>query len=117
MRGTGPVAPASGTPPWGKSHPSGGCMRTQSRSLKLLLSLLAAFALIVAVCGDDDGDNGAADNGTPATDATNGDTGDNGDNGETADGSDIKVGMVYDIGGRGDQSFNDAAYVGLSRAA
>ena len=30
--------------------------------------------------------------------------------------SDIKVGMAYDIGGRGDQSFNDAAAAGLDKA-
>src|SRR5690606_24654470 len=30
--------------------------------------------------------------------------------------SDLKVGMVYDVGGRGDQSFNDAAYAGLQQA-
>jgi len=28
----------------------------------------------------------------------------------------VKVGIVYDIGGRGDKSFNDAAYAGLQRA-
>jgi len=28
----------------------------------------------------------------------------------------IKVGLVFDVGGRGDQSFNDAAYAGLTRA-
>jgi len=28
----------------------------------------------------------------------------------------IKVGLVYDIGGRGDLSFNDSAYAGLKRA-
>lgn len=94
-------------------------MRTQSRSLKLLLALLAAFALIAAACGDDDGDNGTAASDTSTTEAAddgNGDEG-NGDEGNTGEGSDVKVGMVYDIGGRGDQSFNDAAYVGLSRAA
>jgi basic membrane protein A len=31
--------------------------------------------------------------------------------------SDIKVGLAYDIGGRGDQSFNDSAAAGLDRAA
>jgi basic membrane protein A and related proteins len=72
-------------------------MRTKSRSLRLLLTLLAAFALIAAACGDDDGDGDAG--------------------GDGGDGSDIRVGMVYDIGGRGDQSFNDAAYEGLTRAA
>jgi basic membrane protein A len=29
----------------------------------------------------------------------------------------LKVGLVFDIGGKGDKSFNDAAYRGLSRAA
>jgi basic membrane protein A len=28
----------------------------------------------------------------------------------------LKVGLVFDIGGRGDKSFNDAAYAGLARA-
>lgn len=38
--------------------------------------------------------------------------------GETsAAASDIKVGLAYDIGGRGDQSFNDAAAKGLDEAA
>lgn len=30
--------------------------------------------------------------------------------------SDLKVGMAYDVGGRGDQSFNDAAAAGLDKA-
>ena len=30
--------------------------------------------------------------------------------------SNVKVGLVFDVGGRGDQSFNDAAYAGLERA-
>lgn len=68
-----------------------------SRSLRLLLTLLAAFALIAAACGDDDGD----------------DTG----SGDDAPESELSVGMVYDIGGRGDQSFNDAAARGLDQAA
>ena len=33
-----------------------------------------------------------------------------------ADASGLKVGMAYDIGGRGDQSFNDSAAAGLERA-
>ncbi len=72
-------------------------MRTNTKGLRLLLGLLAAFALLAGACGDDDGDS------------SNGD--------DTGDGSDVRVGMVYDIGGRGDQSFNDAAYEGLTRAA
>ncbi|MEM1030951.1 MAG: BMP family ABC transporter substrate-binding protein [Myxococcota bacterium] len=30
--------------------------------------------------------------------------------------TDIRVGLVFDVGGRGDKSFNDAAYAGVSRA-
>ena len=33
-----------------------------------------------------------------------------------ADASALKVGIAYDIGGRGDQSFNDAAAAGLEKA-
>jgi basic membrane protein A and related proteins len=69
-------------------------MRTNWKGFRLLLALVAVFGLIAAACGDDD-DNGAGD----------------------GDGEGIRVGMVYDIGGRGDQSFNDAAFLGLSRAA
>jgi basic membrane protein A len=36
--------------------------------------------------------------------------------GATADASGLKVGMAYDIGGRGDGSFNDAAAAGLEKA-
>ena len=35
---------------------------------------------------------------------------------KTADGSGPKIGLAYDVGGRGDQSFNDSAYVGMSKA-
>lgn len=35
---------------------------------------------------------------------------------KTAKGSGPKVGLAYDVGGRGDQSFNDAAYAGVAKA-
>ena len=35
---------------------------------------------------------------------------------DTAEGEGPKIGLAYDVGGRGDQSFNDSAYEGLSRA-
>ena len=35
---------------------------------------------------------------------------------KTANGSGPKVGLAYDVGGRGDQSFNDSAYAGLAKA-
>jgi basic membrane protein A and related proteins len=56
---------------------------------KRFMALLAVLALVVAACGDGDG----------------------GDDGEG-----VPVGLVYDIGGRGDQSFNDSAAAGLDRA-
>ena len=65
--------------------------------MRLILALLACLAL--TACGDDGDDGG--DGG-----------GDNGGGG----GSDVKVGMAYDVGGRGDQSFNDSAAAGLDQA-
>lgn len=38
------------------------------------------------------------------------------DNSEQNNKSKFKVGLVFDVGGRGDKSFNDAAYKGLERA-
>jgi basic membrane protein A len=55
-------------------------------------ALLVAFGLVVAACGGDDG--GGGDGGGTAAEAK-------------------KVGLVYDIGGRGDQSFNDSAGAGI----
>ena len=62
-------------------------------------ALLVGLALAAAACGggsDDGGDTG---------------TGGGGGNAEAK-----KVGVVYDIGGRGDKSFNDSAYAGLQAA-
>jgi basic membrane protein A len=57
-------------------------------------SMLLAGSLVLTACGDGD-DSGSSP--SPS--------------------SDIKVGLAYDIGGRGDQSFNDAAAAGLDKAA
>jgi basic membrane protein A len=43
-------------------------------------------------------------------------SGEGGDSGGQGAGSDVRVGLAYDVGGRGDQSFNDAAARGLDRA-
>jgi basic membrane protein A and related proteins len=64
------------------------------------LRLAAAVAVVtlgLAACGGSD-DSGGTD--TAGSDST----------------SDLKVGLAYDIGGRGDQSFNDSAAVGLDKA-
>jgi basic membrane protein A len=68
------------------------------RSYKLAAAL-SALILALTACGDDGGDEGK-------------DKSDGGD----APSSDVKVGMAYDVGGRGDQSFNDSAAAGLDQA-
>jgi basic membrane protein A and related proteins len=60
-------------------------------------ALVVALGLVVAACGGGSDDGGSASTG-----------------GSTAEAK--KVGVVYDIGGRGDKSFNDSAYAGLQAA-
>lgn len=69
-------------------------------------AVFAVAALALSACGSDspedaDATGTAADTETTAAEQT----------------SDVKVGMAYDVGGRGDQSFNDAAAAGLDQAA
>lgn len=59
-------------------------------------ALLSAGVLALTACGSDD------------------DGGDSGTDSEAQ--SDVKVGMAYDVGGRGDQSFNDSAAAGMDQA-
>jgi basic membrane protein A len=66
-----------------------------------LASALLAGALVLTGCG-------GGDSGTSAEPSGSGSA--------TAKKSDVKVGLAYDIGGRGDQSFNDAAAAGLDKA-
>jgi len=81
------------------------------RRLTTILGVLFATVLIAAACGsDDDGDVAATTTAAPAAAteapaATAAPTEDR-----------LRVGLVYDIGGRGDLSFNDSAYAGLERA-
>jgi basic membrane protein A len=63
-----------------------------------LATAILAGALVLTACGGDD-----------ATDEPKA-------SGSSAPKSDLKVGLAYDIGGRGDQSFNDAAAAGLEKA-
>jgi basic membrane protein A len=66
------------------------------RPLALALSALCLVVLVVAGCG---GGTKTEPGGTPG-----------------GKGAKVRVGLVFDVGGRGDQSFNDAAYAGLERA-
>lgn len=97
----------------------------QPRRSKLLLLLLAVFALILASCASSDSDGGSSSNGdkTDTAAATC-----QGKAGEKAAASDLggtddpdgkgkKVGLVFDIGGKDDKSFNESAYNGIVAAA
>jgi basic membrane protein A and related proteins len=74
------------------------------RRVTTLAAALLAGALVLTSCGGDGDDDEA--NTTPKGEGTT-----------SAPASDVKVGLAYDIGGRGDQSFNDAAAAGLDKAA
>lgn len=67
---------------------------------------LAAAALVgaltLAACGSNDSGSGNSSGGSGS--------------GGSAAASNLKIGMAYDIGGRGDKSFNDSAAVGLDTA-
>lgn len=69
------------------------------------LAVLGAFALVVAACGEAEPD---APPETPAPDTTEAP--------EPSPGEDVLIGLAFDIGGRGDLSFNDSAAEGLDQA-
>jgi basic membrane protein A len=111
-----------------------------------LLALLTAFTFVAAACGDDSGSSsattgggaattgggaattgggaattGASGEALPACGGTSADKGSGDTSIETRevtqpDGTNDKVGLMYDITGRGDQSFNDSAAAGLDKA-
>ena len=80
-------------------------------------AVLVALTLLAAACGGDD--DAATTTTTAAPAATTADAGDSADTtvAPAEPAMDIRVGLAYDIGGRGDGSFNDAAAAGLDRAA
>jgi len=67
-----------------------------------LAAAALAGALMLAACGSSNSGSGS-------------DNGGSGSGGSAAP-SNLKIGMAYDIGGRGDKSFNDSAAVGLDTA-
>jgi len=73
-------------------------------------ALVASLAVVAAGCGSDD----SSDTGTAASTAAAGDTG--ASTTAAPEGKDIKVGLVTDIGGLNDRSFNQLANDGLERA-
>ncbi len=89
------------------------------RSLRTLLALFAALAMIAAACGSDSaggdagGDGATTESEADGTETTDGEEAEEG-SGEIS--ADFNVGLTFDIGGRGDQSFNDSAAAGMDLA-
>jgi basic membrane protein A len=94
-------------------------MSTRRRTAALL-STVAAFALVGAACGSSKKSSSttAAPAATTAapTQTTAGSTSTSAGGGGTCNGSGKTIGLLYDITGRGDKSFNDAAAAGLDKA-
>ena len=102
----------------------------------LILAVLLSFALLAAACGDDDGTETVTEPEPAAAEpAPEPEPGPEAPEPETTEApapepetteapapepepemTDISVGLVFDIGGRGDQSFNDSAAAGIERA-
>jgi basic membrane protein A and related proteins len=75
------------------------------RRVTKVLALAATAALALSACGSSSGGTSSA-TGTGAA----------GGSGTTSAAKKLKVGLAYDVGGRGDQSFNDSAARGLDKA-
>ncbi|WP_375488520.1 BMP family protein [uncultured Jatrophihabitans sp.] len=71
------------------------------------LAVTAAVAL--AACGSSGGGSGSSGSGSPSSGGAAAGSG-------GAQTKNVKVGMAYDVGGRGDKSFNDLAAAGLDKA-
>jgi basic membrane protein A len=84
----------------------GGVLRRSTRLAALLTA--GILALATTACGDDEDPKDEPSTGGDPTTSESTDA--------PAPESDIKVGMAYDVGGRGDQSFNDSAAAGLDQA-
>src|SRR3954449_4959692 len=65
-------------------------------------ALLLAGSLALAACASDNGGGSSSSGGSSS--------------GGSGGKSDLKVGLAYDTGGRGDKSFNDSAYAGVQAA-
>ncbi len=100
----------------------------KKRPWSRFLFLLAAFALVLASCASSDSDGGSSggsdggsDGGGESAATCQGKTGE-ADTAEAigaegdADGAGKRIGMVFDVGGKGDMSFNDSAFAGLTAA-
>ena len=81
----------------------------RKRRFSVIVALVAMFAIVAAACGDNKTSTSST---TPAASASACPK-----TPEKGDPAGKKVGLLFDITGRGDQSFNDSAACGLDRAA
>ena len=85
-----------------------------------LLAALFALAFLATACGGSEGESSESEAASEPAAATSeaGGASEAGSEGGTssADASDVRGAMVTDVGGLGDQSFNDSANAGLERA-
>jgi basic membrane protein A len=75
---------------------------------RLATGVIACAALVLSGCasGDDGGGGSGGDGDDAASESVC----------DSAEGDGPKIGLAYDVGGVGDQSFNDSAYAGLEKA-
>lgn len=76
------------------------------KRLIILIGILSSFTLVAAACGDDDDTSTVAATTTTAAAVTT----------TTEAPLEFNLGLTFDIGGRGDQSFNDSAAAGTDKA-
>lgn len=82
----------------------GGATLLRSQFGKMtMVTAAGALLMAAAACG-----GGTETTASPAASA--------GESGEAPKASGLKIGLAYDVGGRGDKSFNDSAYAGLERS-
>lgn len=82
------------------------------RRLSKIAGVALAGTLVLSACG---GGSGSGSGGS-GSGGGEGEAEGSEDICATSDGDGPRIGMAYDVGGRGDRSFNDSAYVGLERA-
>jgi basic membrane protein A len=77
-----------------------GSAKVNGKLVRPLVAVVLALSLGVAACGGDDNEGGGASSGGGSADTQ----------------QKLRIGMVTDIGGLNDRSFNESAYKGLQRA-
>ena len=74
------------------------------KGLKSAALALAAFALIASACGSDDAAEEVTEEATEEA-------------ADPCEGTDLRLGLAFDTGGRGDGTFNDSAARGSDQAS